>query len=159
MLAAADKQRLALVSRDVPLKALLTASVDRVRARARSHRRAVSVAADESAVRADPARLGGAVDTLLDNAIRHGAGRIDVTGSLTGDVVTVVVRDHGQGFPASYLERPFERFARGRGTRGGTGLGLPIVLAVVEAHGGTVRLLNDSGAVVVIELPQRLTPG
>jgi signal transduction histidine kinase len=159
VLAAADEQRLALASRDVRLKDLLTASVDRVRARARSHRRTVSVAADESVVRADPARLGGAVDTLLDNAIRHGAGRIEVTGSHIGDVVTVRVRDHGQGFAASYLERPFERFARGRGARGGTGLGLPIVLAVVEAHGGTVRLLNDSGAVVVIELPQRLPPG
>lgn len=159
VLAAGDEQRLSLVSRDVSLEALLRASVDRFGARARNHHRAVSLSADESVVRVDPERLGGAVDTLLDNAIRHGAGRIEVTGKLAGDKVTMRVRDHGQGFPESYLDKPFERFARGPSVHGGTGLGLPIVLAVVEAHGGTVRLLNDRGAVVVVELPQPLPLG
>jgi signal transduction histidine kinase len=58
------------------------------------------------------------------------------------------VTDTGPGFPVEVLARPFEPFARGGHERGrleGAGLGLAIVRAVVEAHGGSVALDNPEG--------------
>ncbi|MGL5862678.1 MAG: sensor histidine kinase, partial [Phycicoccus sp.] len=158
LLAAGDEQRLALAPREVALDTLLTAAARRAEPRARQDRRELDVHADASVLLADPARLGDALDVLLDNAIRHGAGRIELSGTGAGDVVAVQVRDHGAGFPRSYLERPFERFSRGTGGRGGTGLGLSIVRAIVEAHGGRVWVDNDAGAVVTLELPHGGAP-
>ena len=76
-----------------------------------------------------------------------------------GDDVRVEVRDHGPGLPTSDAEALFERFwrseaGRERG-RGGAGLGLAIVAAIVDAHGGEVRAVNapDGGASFVVTLP------
>jgi two-component system OmpR family sensor kinase len=69
------------------------------------------------------------------------------------------VRDHGPGLPTDDTDALFERFwradpGRERG-RGGAGLGLSIVAAIVEAHGGTVKAANadGGGAVFTISLP------
>jgi two-component system OmpR family sensor kinase len=70
-------------------------------------------------------------------------------------VVRVQVRDHGNGFAADYLARPFERFASAAGAGRGSGLGLAIVQAIAEAHGGTAQLGNDGGGSVIMELPVR----
>ncbi len=152
-LAAADEQRLDLAPVDLRLDEVLTASAQRTARRAALERRTISVRTDGSTLRADPRRLGDALDNLLDNALRHGAGPIEMSGHRSGSVVTVEVRDHGEGFPPGYLSQPFERFVRGAGARGGTGLGLPIVQAIVEAHAGRVSLHNDGGAIVTLELP------
>jgi two-component system, OmpR family, sensor kinase len=159
LLAASDERRLALAPREVSLRTLLTAAAERTGSRARHERREIVVSADASLVRVDPERFGHALDTLVDNAIRHGAGPVDLSGTGVGDVVTVRVRDHGAGFPGSYLQQPFERFARGASGRGGTGLGLSIARAIVEAHGGRVRLGNEAGAVVTVDLPRSPTRG
>jgi two-component system OmpR family sensor kinase len=68
------------------------------------------------------------------------------------------VRDEGPGFPPEFLGAAFERFTRGdpaRG-RGGSGLGLSIVLVIARAHGGDARAANhpDGGADLCIELPR-----
>ncbi len=89
-----------------------------------------------------------AVSNLVDNAIKHGAGAIEV--SVHG--TTVEVRDHGPGIPAADLTKVFDRFHRAdvARTEPGSGLGLAIVAQVVERHGGTVFARNhpDGGAVV-----------
>jgi two-component system OmpR family sensor kinase len=101
--------------------------------------------------RVDPVRLSQAMSNLLDNAVRHTppGGRVRLTASRVDGAVVLEVADTGPGFPAETLAHPFEPFARAstvRGREGGAGLGMAIVRAVVEAHGGSVTLDNpDSG--------------
>ena len=78
-----------------------------------------------------------------------------ILGRRTGDAVRLQVRDQGSGFAADYLARPFERFARSARAGRGNGLGLAIVQAIAEAHGGTAQLGNDGGGSVIMELPAR----
>ena len=126
--------------------------------------------ARERMVSGDPVMLGEAVDNLIDNAIRYGTsgkgGRIVISlegrAERTSPEVIVSVWDDGPGIPESAGEIIFERFARLREDGGaGCGLGLPIVRAVAERHGGTARLLpRDSrgGTGFEIRLPQAHIP-
>jgi two-component system, OmpR family, sensor kinase len=76
-----------------------------------------------------------------------------------GDEVLLVVRDHGPGLPGDDPQALFERFWRAEGGRergkGGAGLGLAIVAAIVAAHDGRVRAENapDGGALFTVALP------
>jgi two-component system, OmpR family, sensor histidine kinase MprB len=102
-----------------------------------------------------PARLGRAVNNLLDNAVRHSpaGGTVDVTVDRDG----IRVRDRGPGVPEPDLPYVFDRFFRGSDSRGehGSGLGLAIVRQVTEQHGGTAAVANapDGGAVFSLHLP------
>src|SRR5690606_32715178 len=94
--------------------------------------------------RVDPARVTQAWLQLVDNASKYSpkGSLIEVGSTLWDDVVELWVQDQGSGIPAEARERIFERFGRvdaGRGIRG-SGLGLPIVAAIAEAHGGYVAL-------------------
>jgi hypothetical protein len=110
---------------------------------------------------ADPDRLRQVLDNLLENAARHAArGEIALTADRPDDhTVRIAVRDHGPGFPPEFLPHAFERFRRADTARaradGGTGLGLTIAAAIVDAHGGTITAANhaDGGAVVTLTLP------
>jgi len=97
--------------------------------------------------------LTRAVSNLVDNAIKHGDGEIDVAVHRG----TVEVRDHGRGIPEADLPKVFDRFYRAdvARTEPGSGLGLAIVAQVVERHGGTVFARNspDGGAIVGFTLP------
>jgi signal transduction histidine kinase len=91
----------------------------------------------------DLLRLDQAVGTIVDNALRYGAGTIVLTAGRVGDAVEIHVIDDGPGFPPNFLDRAFERFTRAPGAReGGSGLGLAIVATVADAHGGTAHAAN-----------------
>ena len=73
----------------------------------------------------------------------------------------LTVRDTGAGIPPEHLPLIFDRFYKADASRraaSGSGLGLSIVKAIVERHGGTTTAYNDGGAVFEIRLPFR-TPG
>ena len=72
-----------------------------------------------------------------------------------GAWVVVAVKDNGPGIAASDLPRVFERFFTTRGEKRGTGLGLALTRALVEAHGGTVAVSSEAGqgAVFTIRWP------
>jgi signal transduction histidine kinase len=120
----------------------------------------------ELSVEAEPAIVTGTRDdlhrltlNLLENAIRHTPPGTHIrasTAALAGTAV-LTVEDDGPGIPPELEQRVFERFVRGaRDGRRGSGLGLAIVRAVVEAHGGSVRLERPevgSGTRFVIRLP------
>ena len=98
---------------------------------------------DETTIMADRQRLEYALGNLLDNALTHGAGNVELVGQRMAVLSRSRVRDHGAGFSDSYLAHPFVRFAPTASTGRGTGLGLAIVQAITEAHGGVVSLAND----------------
>ncbi|MEV5877471.1 HAMP domain-containing sensor histidine kinase [Streptomyces sp. NPDC052101] len=114
----------------------------------------VTVAEAESAptVETDPRRLERIIGNLVVNAHRHGDTPVQVT--VEGH--TVVVRDHGPGFPKDLLLHGPRRFHTGATERGsGHGLGLTIALGQAQLLGAELHLDNapDSGAVATLRLP------
>lgn len=109
----------------------------------------------------DPMRVRQAVDNLVDNALRHTprGGSVRLAAERSPVSVMLVVTDTGGGFPEDFLPHAFEPFWRPDDARtraaGGAGLGLSIVRAIAEAHGGRVQATNraEGGAAVMIELP------
>ncbi len=110
---------------------------------------------------ADWDRLGQVLDNLLVNADRYSPHdspiEIRVAPGARGTIVTRVI-DHGPGVSAEMRDRIFDRFVRGEepAVSEGTGLGLPIVKGIVEAHAGRVWLddpASDGGAVFAFTLP------
>jgi signal transduction histidine kinase len=118
---------------------------------------------------ADPDRLTQVLRNLVRNAVAHTepGGRVSVVARAHDGRLTIAVSDDGPGIPAEHLERVFERFHRIDASRarqrGGTGLGLPIARAIVEAHGGHIRADSTpgAGATITLELPgyQSAGPG
>jgi signal transduction histidine kinase len=112
----------------------------------------------------DADRLELAVDALVENAVKHtGPGdEIRLGTRRQGDLVAVVVADSGTGIPADRLDGIFERFARLDQARsremGGVGLGLAIVQAIAQAHGGTVAVQSTPGGGSVFQLLLPLMP-
>ncbi|MDX6647568.1 MAG: hypothetical protein QOK40_3295 [Miltoncostaeaceae bacterium] len=109
----------------------------------------------------DPGRLGQSLDNLLSNALKftpHG-GLVDVRISRRGELAVVEVRDSGVGIPENEQGRLFERFFRASTATDreipGVGLGLTIVKAIVEGHGGVVVVESQhgQGATFRLELP------
>jgi signal transduction histidine kinase len=97
---------------------------------------------------ADRQRLTQAIMNLIDNAVQLTSERDEIAiGSATeGDWARLWVRDSGPGIAADERQRIFERFERGRRSRyEGSGLGLSIVRAIAEAHGGHVALESEPG--------------
>jgi signal transduction histidine kinase len=94
-----------------------------------------------------------ALGNLVSNALRHGRGRVDLTAQPeVGGSIAFEVFDEGPGFPPDFAAYAFDRFTRADESRStpGTGLGLALVHAVAEAHGGTVAI---SGARVTLRFP------
>jgi signal transduction histidine kinase len=112
----------------------------------------------------DADRLELALDALVENAVKHtGPGdEIRLGTRRQGDLVAVVVADSGTGIPADRLDGIFERFARLDQARsremGGVGLGLAIVQAIAQAHGGTVAVQSTPGGGSVFQLLLPLMP-
>jgi signal transduction histidine kinase len=117
------------------------------------------VEAEPASVRGDEPLLVRLVGNLLDNAIRYNepGGWVEVHTAPDGDVARVRVINSGRRVPESAVERlgrPFERLGR-HAERDGSGLGLSIVRAVCEAHGGSLRIAVRAagGLDVAVELP------
>jgi two-component system OmpR family sensor kinase len=109
----------------------------------------------------DPDRLSQVFRNLVRNAVGHTkrGDRITVSTTTSDGRIRFAVSDSGPGIPEQQLERIFDRFYRtdaGRDRdRGGSGLGLPIARAIVEAHGGSIKADRspDGGAAITFELP------
>jgi signal transduction histidine kinase len=119
-------------------------------------------------VSGDPELLRSAFENVLRNAVRYSPAHatVGITGrripeeGQQGELVEVLIRDHGPGVPEKELGLIFEPFyrvdaARGHGSTGGEGLGLAIAARAVALHGGTIqaRNLEAGGLSVTITLP------
>jgi signal transduction histidine kinase len=118
-------------------------------------------ASAHAVIEADAQRLTQAMVQFADNACKHTpAGTTVRIGSAfrNGDVV-LWVHDDGPGVPAEESTRIFQRFVKGSSTARGSGLGLSIVAAIAEAHGGRARLApSERGARFEIVLPREESP-
>jgi signal transduction histidine kinase len=96
---------------------------------------------------------------LADNAARHGAATLHVSVRRDGPMVVILVRDDGTGISPGNRARVFDSFFTTRREEGGTGMGLSIVRALIEAHGGTVELTDTvEGAGFALAVPVRPGP-
>jgi two-component system, OmpR family, sensor kinase len=159
LLARLDQGR-PLERRPVDLRTLVTDAVHD--ARAADPGRHVEFEADgEARVLGDEMRLRQVVANVLENARTHTPPATPVSVRLrrADGSATIEVADRGPGLSSEDAERVFERFYRGdlsrSRARGGAGLGLSIAAAIVEAHGGRIRVwsIPGEGATFVVSLP------
>jgi two-component system osmolarity sensor histidine kinase EnvZ len=104
-----------------------------------------------------PLALQRLVTNLVENALRHGGGEVEVATGAGAGVAWIEVRDRGPGVPPGEAERLLQPFTRLEGARTGpgTGLGLAIVDRIAKLHGGSVALLARAGGGLCarVELP------
>ena len=126
--------------------------------RAADAKRPLEVRVDDGlALHVDRLRVEQALGNLVENALRHGRGRILLEARASNGRVELHVQDEGDGFPPGFLPNAFEPFARSDSSRSsqGAGLGLAIVDVIARAHGGTAHAQNvEGGADVWLVLPR-----
>jgi two-component system, OmpR family, sensor kinase len=132
----------------------------------------VDVGSEPVSVRGDPEALERALTNLIENAHRHGRGRITVKAWPLDGRALLTVSDEGPGLSAEEAGQAFERFWRGEAPGPGSGLGLAIVRATAERHGGrayvegsrftidlpAVRDLSEFGGRTDVEQPKKGSP-
>ncbi len=164
--AQAGKLALNLVALD--LRSLATAAVDAARGMAAAEQTiALIVPPEETWVEGDEVRLMQAIANLISNAVKFtdARGTIEVEVAADRFVVSLIVRDTGEGFDPSRADELFTPFSQAdeslaRATAG-LGLGLSIAREIVELHSGDITASSDGpslGATFAIELP-RISPG
>jgi signal transduction histidine kinase len=162
LIARADQAPLPMQREAVSASDLLTDAAARFANRAGSLGRELRVEPTGLLADADPLRAGQALVNLLDNALAHGEGTVELAAEERDGFVELHVRDGGPGFPDAFRARAFDRFSRAdeARSRGGSGLGLSIVELIARAHGGSAGLLNSptGGADVWISLPRASQP-
>jgi two-component system, OmpR family, sensor kinase len=158
LIARADEGSLPVRVEEVAAGDLLADAATRFASRATELGRELRVEETSLRVEADPLRAGQALVNLVDNALTHGAGTVELDAQERGGFVELHVRDEGSGFPDAFRSRAFDRFSRAdeARSRGGSGLGLSIAELVARAHGGAAGLENTQagGADVWISLPR-----
>jgi signal transduction histidine kinase len=151
----------------VDVAGLVTELAERYAARAAEQGRRIEIEPRDTPAQGSPSEevllegnrhwLDVALRNLLSNALRHGEGTITVRTTGAGGRVRLTVSDEGGGFGPEFVSKAFDRFSRAEPSRSGpgTGLGLSLVQAVAEAHGGTATITGSS---VTLDLPVRPAP-
>ncbi len=136
---------------EVALDELAERVADRFRPQTDRHFIVVDFPPDFPLIQGDPRRLEQVLANLVSNAIKYSphGGTIRISGRATPREVIVTVTDEGIGIPPEEQERIFERFYRASAARArqtpGTGLGLYLARAIVEAHGGRIWVESTPG--------------
>lgn len=104
---------------------------------------ALDLPADLPRVAVPAATLEAILTTLIENSRHAAASAVDIAAEVGSGTVTLMVADNGTGIPEADRERIFEPFFTTRRADGGTGLGLPIVVSLLEAAGGAIRLVHS----------------
>jgi two-component system, OmpR family, sensor kinase len=157
VLARSDGGKLPVRRERLPAAGLLAGLRQRYARRAADANRSLEVEAqDHLELSVDRLRTEQALGNLVENALRHGDGRILLQAHRRDGRVELHVRDQGRGFPPEFIEHAFDPFSRGDPHRpgSGAGLGLAIVDVIARAHGGAAHVANlDPGADAWLDLP------
>lgn len=167
----AEEGRIHLETADVPVSALIQVAAEA--AGESFTAKGVRLQADSAACTAtaivDSQRIGQVLGNLLSNALRHTpvGGEVTIAAwTVDANTLSIDVSDTGEGLTEEQLEHIFERFYRSDTARdrdhGGSGVGLTISRALVDAHGGTLTAHSagpGQGSVFTITLPRRMTNG
>jgi signal transduction histidine kinase len=156
LLSLADAGQLPLIRTDVDVADLLAAAVASSQAAAQDRGISIELDVPQGArealvVHGDADRLRQVIGNLVGNALRYtpAGGRIALRARPDGPKVRITVSDTGQGIAPEELPHVFDRFYRGDTSRdrasGGSGLGLSIARALIEAHGGTIDVQSTPG--------------
>jgi signal transduction histidine kinase/PAS domain-containing protein len=151
MVASADRATLSVRARPGMLATLARDAIAAIGPEADRKNITVSWQGDEAAGVFDPDRMGQVCDNLITNAVRHSeaGSAVTVVTRTDGDELVLRVQDTGRGMSDDELSRAFDRFYRSTASAEaavpGTGLGLPIVKLIADAHGGTVTLASTPG--------------
>lgn len=147
LIARADQGPLPIRREEVDADRLLTDVAARFATRARTLDRVLRTEPSELRLDADPLRVEQALGNLVDNALTHGEGDVELSAVAVGHSVELHVLDEGEGFSQEFRARAFDRFSRGDEARSGngSGLGLSIVELVARAHGGAAGARNRPG--------------
>jgi len=158
LIARTERGRLPLRLEPVEVEALLRSVRSRFEWRAAELGKTVGSASPNGLlVQADRMRLEQALGNLVDNALRYGGDEVRLEAVRHDGWIELHVRDSGDGLPAQFLARAFDRFTRADAarSRGGSGLGLSIVKTIAESHAGTAHVANadTGGADAWISIP------
>lgn len=148
----------------VDLRQVLANAVEACASAVDAARHVISVDAPAGPVYfdADPVRLAQVLGNLLSNAVKYTppGGRLQLSGRLAGDVITISLQDNGIGIPAEHQGAVFDMFTQVSRSleqaRGGLGIGLSLVQRLVELHGGTVAVASGGlgqGSRFTVRLP------
>jgi signal transduction histidine kinase len=130
--------------------------------RAKAHHRSVefTIPSDLPTVAVDSSSILHVINNLVDNAIKYSpdGGKVVVRAELKDDLIETTIQDFGMGIPANVVDNLFTKFYRSHRSKqivNGTGLGLYLCKAIVEAHGGSiwVRSTEGSGTTFGFTLP------
>ena len=91
---------------------------------------------------------------LADNALRHGSTALELSATQQGNLLLIKVADNGEGVSPNNRMQIFDSFFTTRREKGGTGMGLAIVRAMLDAHGGAIRLVDsERGTAFELAIP------
>jgi signal transduction histidine kinase len=148
LVARAGQGELPIRTERLSARAILEEVAERFAGDAAARGRVVEViAGTDAAFEADPARLKQALGNLVQNALVHGQGAIELDVRVRCDGVELHVLDAGPGFSDEFRSRAFDRFSRAEASRtsGGAGLGLAIVDLIARRHGAHAELRRREG--------------
>jgi signal transduction histidine kinase len=159
--------KMAMEFQDADLAGIAAGALEELRPEAqRKHIDLALSATDVPRLTVDPVRIAQLLGNLLSNAVKFtpDGGQVEVRLRREEDQAVLAVADTGIGIPAAERERVFERFFRtttaARHAIQGTGLGLAVTKAIVEAHHGTITVDSEEGrgSTFTVCLPLRPVP-
>lgn len=144
-----EHNKLRILPQEIQLSVVLGSSLDAVLPIAEQHNIEIDVKPTQLIVNVDADRLTQVFVNLLSNAIKYSpeCGLVTVSAEQNGDLFEVYITDQGKGIPSHLQEKIFQCYeqASPEDERKGTGLGLPISKAIIEAHGGTIDVISEPG--------------
>jgi signal transduction histidine kinase len=164
----ASRGQMTLSISPVNLDKILVSVIDRLKPRAEDHHLSLDVDIDPTLpyVQADEEKLIWVITQLLDNAIKftNPGGKVSlkiIRDPATVNMITISIADTGIGISKHHLKEIFEPFHQldGSATRryGGTGLGLTLVLQIIEAHGSLINIQSELEKGTTISFPMLIT--
>ena len=147
----------------IPVSGPILAALGELKPKIEGRKIRADLPGDPLLIAADPHLVQIVVAQLLDNALKYSPpdSPVEIRAGAAGHYAVIAVRNEGAAFDDDERERIFDKFYRGKKSRGrieGTGMGLAIARTIVESHGGEIEARNDAEGYIVFEFSLPLAP-